>query len=438
MARDTSPQCKQCRREGQKLFLKGERCLTDKCGVERRSYPPGEHGRGRMRASEYRNQLREKQKARRYYQVLEKQFRSLLRQGLAAGRRHRREPAAAARAPLRQRPRPARVRRLAPPGPAADPPRPLADQRPPRRHPQLPGQARGRDLDQVRLLRRDDGAGRHRTYLHRAPLAAGRSRRAHREGAASPRAGRDRLAGRGAAHRRAVLQVGATENPPTEGRAMTTLPEFQEPNDLSRGQRRDQRLVRDRAPRQGLRLHLRQQPAPRAALVARRAPRSSRVRIEGVAHEFSNIDGVKEDVTDIILNLKDIVDPHAHRRRRGRGAAGRQRSRRGHRRRHRPAGRRRDPQPRRPDRDAREEDEARDVPDGRPRPRLLARRGQQGRRPADRRDPDRLDLLADPPRRLPASTPPASVSAPTSTSSRWRSRPTARSSPVRRCARPRS
>ena len=76
MARDTSPQCKQCRREGQKLFLKGERCLTDKCGVERRSYPPGEHGRGRMRQSEYRVQLREKQKARRYYQVLEKQFRA--------------------------------------------------------------------------------------------------------------------------------------------------------------------------------------------------------------------------------------------------------------------------------------------------------------------------------------------------------------------------
>src|SRR5512132_4049504 len=75
MARDTSPQCKQCRREGQKLFLKGERCFSDKCGVERRSYPPGEHGRGRMRQSEYRQQLREKQKTRRYYQVLEKQFR---------------------------------------------------------------------------------------------------------------------------------------------------------------------------------------------------------------------------------------------------------------------------------------------------------------------------------------------------------------------------
>jgi len=76
MARDTSPQCKQCRREGQKLFLKGERCLTDKCGVERRAYPPGDHGRGRQKQSEYRVQLREKQKARRYYGVLEGQFHS--------------------------------------------------------------------------------------------------------------------------------------------------------------------------------------------------------------------------------------------------------------------------------------------------------------------------------------------------------------------------
>jgi small subunit ribosomal protein S4 len=76
MARDTGAQCKMCRREGMKLFLKGERCLTDKCGVERRSYPPGDHGRGRMRQSEYRVQLREKQKTRRYYGVLEKQFRS--------------------------------------------------------------------------------------------------------------------------------------------------------------------------------------------------------------------------------------------------------------------------------------------------------------------------------------------------------------------------
>jgi asparagine synthase (glutamine-hydrolysing) len=76
MARDTGAQCKQCRREGQKLFLKGERCLTDKCGVERRSYPPGEHGRRRSKLLGYGIQLREKQKARRYYGLLEKQFRT--------------------------------------------------------------------------------------------------------------------------------------------------------------------------------------------------------------------------------------------------------------------------------------------------------------------------------------------------------------------------
>jgi small subunit ribosomal protein S4 len=76
VARDRSPKCKQCRREGIKLFLKGERCLTEKCAIERRSYPPGEHGRGRIKQSEYLMQLREKQKARRYYGLLEAQFRT--------------------------------------------------------------------------------------------------------------------------------------------------------------------------------------------------------------------------------------------------------------------------------------------------------------------------------------------------------------------------
>jgi small subunit ribosomal protein S4 len=76
MARGIGPKCKLCRREGMKLFLKGERCLTEKCAVERRSYPPGEHGRGRIKQSEYLLQLREKQKARRYYGILERQFRN--------------------------------------------------------------------------------------------------------------------------------------------------------------------------------------------------------------------------------------------------------------------------------------------------------------------------------------------------------------------------
>ena len=76
MARDLGPKCRLCRREGLKLFLKGERCLTEKCAIERRNYPPGEHGRGRIKQSQYLLQLREKQKARRYYGLLEKQFRS--------------------------------------------------------------------------------------------------------------------------------------------------------------------------------------------------------------------------------------------------------------------------------------------------------------------------------------------------------------------------
>ena len=75
MARYTSAVCRLCRRENQKLFLKGDRCYTDKCSVSVRSYPPGMHGQGRSKTSEYGMQLREKQKAKRYYGVLESQFR---------------------------------------------------------------------------------------------------------------------------------------------------------------------------------------------------------------------------------------------------------------------------------------------------------------------------------------------------------------------------
>ena len=74
MARYTDAVCRLCRREGQKLFLKGDRCYTDKCAVTRRAYAPGQHGQGRSKASEYGTQLREKQKAKRYYGILEKQF----------------------------------------------------------------------------------------------------------------------------------------------------------------------------------------------------------------------------------------------------------------------------------------------------------------------------------------------------------------------------
>jgi len=86
MAKYTGPVCKLCRREGEKLFLKGQRCYTPKCAIERRNFPPGDHGREsqfrRRRVSDYQRQLREKQKTRRIYGVTERQFRRYYRDAL--------------------------------------------------------------------------------------------------------------------------------------------------------------------------------------------------------------------------------------------------------------------------------------------------------------------------------------------------------------------
>ena len=76
MARYRDSVCRICRREGLKLFLKGDRCYTDKCSIDRRAYPPGQHGQGRKKTTDYGIQLREKQKVRRMYGLLEKQFRN--------------------------------------------------------------------------------------------------------------------------------------------------------------------------------------------------------------------------------------------------------------------------------------------------------------------------------------------------------------------------
>ena len=79
MARYRESVCRFCRREGEKLFLKGDRCYSDKCSVERRNYPPGQHGQGRTKRTDYGTQLREKQKVRRLYGLLEKQYRNYVR-----------------------------------------------------------------------------------------------------------------------------------------------------------------------------------------------------------------------------------------------------------------------------------------------------------------------------------------------------------------------
>ena len=87
MARYTDANCKLCRREGQKLFLKGERCYSGKCALERRNYAPGQHGQSRKKQSDYGNQLREKQKTKRFYGLQETQFRN----GLASSRKEARQ-----------------------------------------------------------------------------------------------------------------------------------------------------------------------------------------------------------------------------------------------------------------------------------------------------------------------------------------------------------
>ena len=131
MARYIGPVCRLCRREGMKLFLKGERCYTEKCAIEKRNLPPGQHGkRGKAKLVGYGLQLREKQKVKRIYGVLENQFRRYFEVADRDARHHRRDAAAAARAPSRQRRLPARAGDVAGAGAAARAPRPFPGQRP--------------------------------------------------------------------------------------------------------------------------------------------------------------------------------------------------------------------------------------------------------------------------------------------------------------------
>ncbi len=293
MARDTGPQCKQCRREGQKLFLKGERCLTDKCGVERRSYPPGEHGRGRMKQSEYRVQLREKQKARRYYGVLERQFHGyyvkasrqpgitgenllallecrldnvLVRLGFAASRRQ-------ARQLIRHGHWTVNGRRV-----------------------NIPSyQVRPGDVIAIKAEHAGHagGQGRHRADRTDSRVAAGRSRVTDGQGAAQAGAARGGRPGAGAAHRRAVLEVvwnfhaavpsggGASGRcPPDAGarpkRRKDSHARLPNPPDHKRVRGAEPWHVHDRAAGSRLRLHVRQLAAARTALIAGRRRRHER------------------------------------------------------------------------------------------------------------------------------------------------------------------
>ena len=239
MARDLGPKCRICRREGMKLFLKGERCLTEKCAIERRSYPPGEHGRGRIKQSEYLLQLREKQKARRYYGLLEKQFRNYYekaskRSGVTGEELLRmletrldnvvyRLGFAASRAQARQLVRHGHFQVNG-------------------RRVNIPSyQVRPDDVVTVaaELLGAAGDPRRDRSRLDRRSVAPGRPRRAHRQGAEAARARRDRHAGAGEFDRRALLEV--TERGNLLGYTRNGLPD---PEDRPRGRGRPPRGLR--------------------------------------------------------------------------------------------------------------------------------------------------------------------------------------------------
>ena len=389
MARYTGPVCRLCRREKMKLFLKGPKCDSMKCPIERRPYPPGEHGRDRMRqGSEYLTQLREKQKARRIYGVLEKQFHNLYEEanrqsGITGENLLRmlemrvdnvafRAGWGASRAQARQLVRHGHVlvngKRVTIPSyrvRKGDTCRPQGqvpghDRRPPQpRHPGPPG-----------------------------PALAGDQRRGppgHRPRPAPARA--HRRAGARIAHRRALLQV-ITRT--TGSRHMLII---QRPTVEPLGEQEGNRQRFAIGPLEPGFGHTLGVALRRTLLSSIPGAAVTQVRFDEALHEFTTLPGVKEDVTDIILNIKDIVLTTPERRT-GHPAPRRAGPGHGHRRRHRAHQRRGGPQPGSGHR------HRHPGPPGR-RPDRRAGSGLRVRRPQQevlhhRGHPGRLDLLADP------------------------------------------
>ena len=311
MARDLGPKCRLCRREGLKLFLKGERCLTEKCAVERRSYPPGEHGRGRIKQSQYLLQLREKQKARRYYGLLEKQFRTTYEKatrGLGAPGENLlrmletrldnvvyRLGFAGSRAQARQLVRHGHFqvngRRVNIPSYGVRPER--------------------RDLAEAGQPGRAARPRRDRPHRVGRALAPGRPRRPHRAPCSSgPSATRSTLRCRNRSSSSSTRSRGTALDPPEQERidlaARTSLMEFQIPR-IVHEEADDHRGVFAIEPLDRGFGHTFGNSLRRVLLSSLEGAAVTAVKIEGVAHEFTTLPGVREDVTDIILNLKNLI-----------------------------------------------------------------------------------------------------------------------------------
>ena len=227
MARYTGPVCRLCRREKMKLFLKGPKCDSMKCPIERRPYPPGEHGRDRMRqGSEYLTQLREKQKARRIYGVLEKQFHNLYEEanrqsGITGENLLRMLELRLDNVTFRAGWGASRA-----PGPPARPPRPRPGQRQAGHHPELPGPQGRRRVAQGPKPGDDRHPPQPRHPRPPGPALAGDAPKGLQVTVLDlPLSGAHRRARPGVAHRRALLQV--AEQQPRLARARTQSPDRQ-------------------------------------------------------------------------------------------------------------------------------------------------------------------------------------------------------------------
>ena len=304
MARYTGPVCRLCRRERMKLFLKGTKCETMRCPIERRPYPPGMHGRGRIRDSEYLLQLREKQKARRIYGLLEKQFRSIYdkankQPGITGENLLRllelrldnvvfRTGFASSRNQARQFVRHGHVnvngKRVTIPSYTV----------------------RKGDVISLRPKAQKMIVIRHnidtldRTVPQWLEVSTTDDQR---DRARSPAPRADRHPGARAAHRRALLQVAQLPERPAEGCLMLIIqrPEIEAGEAEGNLQRF---TISPLEPGFG---HTLGNSLRRTLLSSIPGAAVTQVRFDDALHEFDVIKGVKEDVTDVILNLKDLV-----------------------------------------------------------------------------------------------------------------------------------
>ena len=320
MARYTEAVCRLCRRERMKLFLKGPKCDTMKCPIERKPYPPGEHGRGRIRESEYMLQLREKQKARRIYGVLEKQFRNLYaeanRQAGITGetllqmleRRLDnvvfRANFAASRNQARQFVRHGHV---------------LVNGK----KVTIPSfMVRKDDVIEIGPKAKNFIVVRHNTdTIDRAvPMwLEVSSARPQGHGPRPAPPGADRRSGTRAAHRRALLQViqgsrgnsaslrGSSSPQARPNRQQGSLMLIIQRPEVEAGEADGNTQSFVIAPLEPGFGHTLGNSLRRALLSSIPGAAVTQVRFDEALHEFDTIPGVKEDVTDVILNIKDIV-----------------------------------------------------------------------------------------------------------------------------------